>query len=1010
MPRTPRRSLFMRMVGLVVCLLSAGTAEAQYFGQNKVQYDSFAFEVLETEHFDIHYYPIESDAARIVGRMAERWYQRLSTLLDHQLSSRQPVFIYASHPEFEQTNVVEGMISEATGGVTEGGRRRVVLPLGASLGETDHVLGHELVHAFQYDILGPNIERAPLWFIEGMAEYLSIGPRHPQTAMWLRDAALQGALPEVRDLFDPRYFPYRFGHALWAYVGGRWGDGAVADALKRLSPIVDALTAVEMTAGMKQDEMSKAWHASIYDAYDITPPAEPVDDEDTDRVPPPALLAARTGSGSMNIGPALSPDGSRVAFLSERSRLSIDVYVADTETGQRVRRLTTSAVDPHFESLQFLASAGSWAPDNRRLVVATVQRGRGALSIFDTETGDVLRTIPLEQRGEMFQPSWSPDGSAIAFSAQIGGFTDLYVHTLADGATRRLTNDAFADLQPAWSPDGRSLAFVTERYNSSLDTLSFPEPTLALVDVATSRLTPVATGLRGQASSPQWSSDGAALLFISDHSGRPDIYRVTLATGTSEALTAEPTGIAGITPLSPALSVARAGSQAAFSVYRNGSYEIRLATGAPTPMAPSDDDVARLPPIDRPTSLVATRVHDAATGLPPTDAATTTRPYKPGLSLIGFGQSVGAVSSGTFGTAVAGGVSLLFSDMLGNHLVPIALDVNGSVRDVGAQASYINRTRRWNWGVFAAHVPLRSGYVSAGFDVSDGRPVYLEQTNLLRETTTELGGLVAYPFSRSTRIEFNTSVQRTGFGREVQTLAFDANTGQFLFEDTEHLDGFPSLYLANVGAALVRDRAAFGAVSPVLGQRFRFEVAPTFGDLSMTTTTLDFRQYAMPFRPVTFAGRAMHVGRYGSGSEDSRLYPLFLGYSTLVRGYDPNSFEPDECSVTGNGSCPEFDRLLGSRMFLFNGEIRVPAAGLFNGELDYGPIPTELFAFVDAGVAWTSTDKPKFAGGTRPWATSVGVGARVNAFGYLIAEFNLARALDRPRQGWAFVFNLRPGF
>ena len=65
---------------------------------------------------------------------------------------RQPLVLYASHPDFEQTNVVGGMIGEGTGGVTEGLKRRVVLPLAGTLAETDHVLGHELVHAFQYDI------------------------------------------------------------------------------------------------------------------------------------------------------------------------------------------------------------------------------------------------------------------------------------------------------------------------------------------------------------------------------------------------------------------------------------------------------------------------------------------------------------------------------------------------------------------------------------------------------------------------------------------------------------------------------------------------------------------------------------------------------------------------------------------------------------------------------------------------------------------------------------------
>ena len=77
-------------------------------------------------------------AAR-VGRMAERWYARLSKVFDHEMRTRQPLVLYASHPDFEQTNVVGGMIGEGTGGVTEGLKRRVVLPLAGTLQETDHV-------------------------------------------------------------------------------------------------------------------------------------------------------------------------------------------------------------------------------------------------------------------------------------------------------------------------------------------------------------------------------------------------------------------------------------------------------------------------------------------------------------------------------------------------------------------------------------------------------------------------------------------------------------------------------------------------------------------------------------------------------------------------------------------------------------------------------------------------------------------------------------------------------
>ena len=77
-------------------LALSGVTHAQYFGRNKVQYGKFDFKVLKTEHFDIHFYSAEAEAAPIAGRMAERWYARLSKFFQHDLSTRQPLILYAA--------------------------------------------------------------------------------------------------------------------------------------------------------------------------------------------------------------------------------------------------------------------------------------------------------------------------------------------------------------------------------------------------------------------------------------------------------------------------------------------------------------------------------------------------------------------------------------------------------------------------------------------------------------------------------------------------------------------------------------------------------------------------------------------------------------------------------------------------------------------------------------------------------------------------------------------------
>ena len=207
----------------------------QYFGGNKVQVRSFEFQVLRTDNFDIYFYEEEREAATIAARMAERWRARLGRVLTHDLSGRQPLILYAAHPHFEQTNAIGGDIGEGTGGVTESIRRRIILPLGGPLADTDHVIGHELVHAFQFDITSPEqgggraglpgAQRLPLWFIEGMAEYLSIGPVDPHTAMWVRDAVLQEKLPRIKDLDNPEVLPVPVGPGVLGVRLGTVGSG-----------------------------------------------------------------------------------------------------------------------------------------------------------------------------------------------------------------------------------------------------------------------------------------------------------------------------------------------------------------------------------------------------------------------------------------------------------------------------------------------------------------------------------------------------------------------------------------------------------------------------------------------------------------------------------------------------------------------------------------------------------------------------------------------------------------
>jgi hypothetical protein len=106
-----------RALGLAVlgaALLSAMPVDvsAQYFGRNKVQFDDFDFNIMSTEHFDWHYYPVEEEAVFDAMRMGERWYERLARTFQHEFEAPKPVILYADHPDFQQTNTLSGFIGE----------------------------------------------------------------------------------------------------------------------------------------------------------------------------------------------------------------------------------------------------------------------------------------------------------------------------------------------------------------------------------------------------------------------------------------------------------------------------------------------------------------------------------------------------------------------------------------------------------------------------------------------------------------------------------------------------------------------------------------------------------------------------------------------------------------------------------------------------------------------------------------------------------------------------------
>ncbi|HYI13133.1 MAG TPA: BamA/TamA family outer membrane protein [Thermoanaerobaculia bacterium] len=1035
------------VLSFLVVLLIVPTAQAQYFGRNKVQWEQFDFKVLQTEHFDIYYYDQEADVVQDVARMSERWYARLSRVFNHSFRKK-PIVLYANSADFHQTTTTGGMIGEGTGGFTDAFMNRVVLPLTGDYAENDHVLGHEMVHVFQYDIAASAnnqrrrfaLEQMPLWIVEGMAEYFSKGRVDPLTSMWIRDATIHDRLPDLRELTrDPRYFPYRYGQAVMAYIGARFGDEAVVRYFMAAG-MVGIEDGVERALGIPHKQLFADWAEAARELYNPVVAARTMDlgNPLIGRKPPAVeprkegekRKRRRRGSTELNIGPALSPDGRYLAFLSARELFSIDLFLADAQTGKVIRKLVSSDRDAHFESLRFIESAGSWSPDSKRLAFITFSKGDNFLSIVDVETRkiDHIRVKGLEA---IINVAWSPDGATIALAGQTTGVSDLFLFDVSSQEVRRLTSDKYADLQPAWSPDGQTIVFATDRGPETiLEQLRFTEMRLATIDVSTGQIRELNAFGGAKHINPQYAPDGRSIYFLANPDGIPDLYNITVADGRLSKITAVDTGIAGITDMAPAMTVAARSGDIAFSLFEDDNYNIyRLAPNPPgaatTPTAALAENTAPraalLPPLRAAGSEITGYLMRPEEGLPPASAQFAERPYSSDLRLAYLGPPTLGVGVNEFGFGAGGSVTAFFSDILGRHNVGFTFQGGGGsgtsslTEQLGGELFYLNQTSRLNWGADLLHIPQVYGavdYSIGTYTDDDGNVIPAEIYDQYREVqiVTDASGLAQYPFSTTRRIEGAIGYQRYSYKTEVERFYVVGNS--IIDRERLELPGAFTLNFSKASAAFVGDSSTFGFISPINGTRYRYEVETLNGDLNFTTALGDYRRYLFA-RPVTFAMRGMHYGRYGKGSEDPRLSTLYLGRGSLMRGYDPYSIDPIECGTEIN-TCPVFDRLLGTRIALASVEVRAPLFGTREFGLINNPfLPTEIFAFADGGAAWTEDEKVNWTYATdtddRVPVFSAGLGLRI-LLSYIPIEVYAAKPFQRPEEEIVYGFNITPGW
>jgi Tol biopolymer transport system component len=1018
------RGVLAQVLLLAAAAFVLGSAQggAQQFGKNKVQYRNFDWRYIQSDHFDIYFYDSSGAyLAQFTAGVAENALEQIQSNWRYRITNRISLVIYNSKNDFQQTNVVGMYMPEGVGGVTELFKNRIVVPFEGEWEKFRHVIHHELVHAVLNDkfyggtmqsLISNNVRvMLPGWMNEGLAEFESHNGYNIETDMFIRDAVIGGYLPDLEQLGG--YMAYRGGQTFYWYVEQNYGRQKVGELLNRIKTTGSLDMAFKGAFGKTLEEFSEQWKYDLKKIYwpDIADRKRAQDFA-------VALTEHRKEESFFNTSPALSPNGDKLAFISDRDGFR-SVYVMNVES-RSTEKVAQGETDVDFEELHLITPALSWSPDGRRVAIAVKSRGRDAIYLIDAETED-REKIALDLDA-IYSVDWSPDGTRLAFQGNKGEQSDIYVYDLASGELTNITDDIFSDVDPNWGADSRTIYFISDRRENPIRTRSssnfrvsgydYDARDIYTVDSRSLELRRITATDGVSEKSPIAGSDGR-LLFISDRNGIDNIYVLDSTGGAPRPLTNSISGI-------DQLSVTRDGSRMVFTTWNTSGYDIYLMR-MPFESHVAGDTLSRTTYLQRahaaqsyetdstfaaePSVRAATEmggygnvrvdVSEAEVGrprretvssaavaelAPPSDSRDASGDYAIKDYRIKFTPDL-MMATGNYSSfyGVQGVAQMLFSDMLGDHQIYVATNLQLDLKNSDFVVSY-------------SYLPETIDYTVDLFQESQLVYIRDRRNNDHRARFRQFGltGRAANPFDRFNRLEFG--VTWLNVDREMIY-----NSGEVpMLTDQSKMMFVPTM-------SYVFDNSAMWAFGPISGSRYNFTAtaSPKLGDNGVGFYTLlgDARTYMSLGGEYSLAFRG--AGGFSFGPDPQKF---FIGgvENWLNYAYNPDSQLPLENAEDFTFLTPgfpmrgfDFNEQLGSKYFIGNAELRFP---LFRA-LVSGPLPV-LFQyvsgvmFVDIGSAWNTNfnafnEREDGTLVTDDLLLGTGIGARAYVFG-LPVRFDVA--------------------
>jgi len=225
-----------------------------------------------------------------------------------------------------------------------------------------------------------------------------------------------------------------------------------------------------------------------------------------------------TDGEANDMSPVISPDGSRIAFVSDRDG-NREIYVMNAD-GTNPVNLTRHVAEDWTPA---------WSPDGRYIAFSSFRDSNWELYVMRSDGSEVTRLT--ENVFADYSPSWSPDGTKLAYVSDRDGNLEIYTKPLDSPIETRITNNPATDQSPAWSPNGMFIAFASYR-DGNME--------IYVANADGSNPQNVTEDPISDDQAPAWAFDSLHLVFHSNRDHNWDIYTLEITTGRRQNLTSSP--------------------------------------------------------------------------------------------------------------------------------------------------------------------------------------------------------------------------------------------------------------------------------------------------------------------------------------------------------------------------------------------------------------------------------------------------------------------------------------